>query len=96
MRNQIDIDVALSRAIIREIGEGLRASLGDDELPARLRAQLEMINQLDGQSLPPIVPGPQHERIEKTIGEHRRLIAPMRWTTRWRARFRRSLNRAWP
>jgi hypothetical protein len=96
MRNQIDIDVALSRAIIREIGEGLRASLGDDELPARLNAQLERINQLDDQSLPPIVPGPQHERFEKATAERRRLIAPMRWTTRWRARFRRSLKRARP
>jgi hypothetical protein len=96
MRNQIDIDVALSRAIIREIGEGLQASLGDDELPPRLKAQLERINLLDDKSLPPIVPGPHHERIERTTVERRRLIAPMRWTTRWRARFRRSLKRAWP
>jgi hypothetical protein len=96
MRNQIDIDVALSRAIIREIGEGLRATLGDDELPARLKAQLERINQLNDQSLPPIVPGPQHERIEKTIAERGRPIAPMRRTTRWRAHFRRSLKRARP
>jgi hypothetical protein len=32
VRNQVDIDVALSRAIIREIGERLQALLGEDEL----------------------------------------------------------------
>jgi len=56
MRNHIDIDEALSRAIIREIGERLRASLKEDELPASLKAQLERLDQLDDQSLPSIVP----------------------------------------
>src|SRR5262245_50808611 len=54
MRNHID--EALSRAIIREIGERLRASLKEDELPASLKAQLERLDQLDDQSLPSIVP----------------------------------------
>ena len=37
MRNQIDIDKTISRAIIREIGERLRASLKEDEIPASLK-----------------------------------------------------------
>lgn len=37
MRTGIDIDKALSRAIRREIGERLKACLGDDELPPSLR-----------------------------------------------------------
>jgi hypothetical protein len=45
MRNQIDIDEATSRAIIREIGERLRASLKEDELPAKLRVQLDSLDQ---------------------------------------------------
>jgi hypothetical protein len=52
MRNQIDIDWTLSRTIIREIGERLRASLREDEIPASLRAQLDRLDQLDDQTSP--------------------------------------------
>ena len=52
MRDQLDIDAASSRAIIREIGERLRASLREDELPASLRAQLDRLDQLDDHSSP--------------------------------------------
>jgi hypothetical protein len=56
MRNQIDIDKTISRAIIREIGERLRASLKEDEIPASLKAKLKRLDQLDDQSSLPIVP----------------------------------------
>jgi hypothetical protein len=47
MRNGIDIDHIHSRAIVREIGERLRASLKPEpELPASLRAQIEQIDRL--------------------------------------------------
>jgi hypothetical protein len=46
MRNPIDIDSKHSRAIVREIGEGLRASFKEDqELPANLRVRLERLRQ---------------------------------------------------
>jgi nitrate/nitrite-specific signal transduction histidine kinase len=49
MRNSIDIDSKHSRAIVREIGEGLRASFKEDrELPANLRMQLERLRQSEG------------------------------------------------
>ena len=52
MGNQIDIDRAFSRAIIREVGERLRASLREGEIPASLRAQLDRLDQLDDQTSP--------------------------------------------
>ena len=51
MRNQIDIDAAFSRAIIREIGERLQASLREGELPASLKVQLDRLDQLDDHSV---------------------------------------------
>jgi hypothetical protein len=56
MRNQVDIDHAHSRAILREIGGRLRALLREEpELPASLRTQLDRLCQLvDRKS--PIVP----------------------------------------
>jgi hypothetical protein len=90
MRDQIDIDKTLSRAIIREIGERLRASLGEDELPSSLRVQLDRFDQLDDQSSPSIVPEPESEKIGKTTAARRSLVSPMRWTTRWRTRHRRA------
>ena len=50
MRNSIDIDYSHSRAIVREIGEALRASLEiDRELPASLRTQIERLRQSEGE-----------------------------------------------
>jgi len=63
MRNQFDIDVAFSRVIIREIGEGLRAFLSEDELPASLRAQLHRLDQLGDNSSPSVVPESKSEKI---------------------------------
>jgi hypothetical protein len=90
MRNQIDIDRTLSRAIIREIGERLRASLREDELPARLRAQLDRLNQLDDQSSPSIVPELKSEKIGRTTAARRSLLSRLWWTTLWRMRHRRA------
>jgi hypothetical protein len=57
MRNRIDIDYATSRAIVREIGERLRASLKpEQELPANIRNRLR---ELEEQS-PSIVPDAEH------------------------------------
>jgi hypothetical protein len=50
MRTRIDIDKALSRAILREIGERLQACLEEDELTQSLRVQLDRLRQLDGHS----------------------------------------------
>ena len=52
MRNPIMIDYSHSRAITREIGEGLRTSLEDQELPASLRLQIDRLRRLEGQSQP--------------------------------------------
>jgi hypothetical protein len=62
MRNRIDIDLALRCAIAREIGEGLRASLREDELPASLKDQLDRLRQLDDQSQPTVPDTPSKLR----------------------------------
>ena len=50
MRNSIDIDHSHSRAIIREIGEALRAALKiDREIPASLSTQIERLRQSESQ-----------------------------------------------
>jgi hypothetical protein len=53
MRNHVDIDSRHSRAIVKEIGERLRASLKEDrELSANLRVQIERLRELeDGKQL---------------------------------------------
>jgi hypothetical protein len=44
MRNSVDIDSRHSRAIVKEIGEQLRASLKEDrELPASFQKQIERL-----------------------------------------------------
>ncbi len=51
MRNPIDIDSKHSRAIVREIGEELRASFKEDrELPANLKMQIERLRQTEGEA----------------------------------------------
>jgi hypothetical protein len=56
MRNRIDIDPKHSRAIVQEIGERLRALLKEEpELPGCLRAQINRLHELEGQS-PSIIP----------------------------------------
>jgi len=60
MHNHIDIDYVHSRAIVREIGERLRASLKPEpELPANLRMQIDRLRELEEQS-PSIVPDAEH------------------------------------
>lgn len=55
MRNRIDIDYVHRRAIIREIGERLRASLKPEpRLPARLKTQIDRLSELERS--PSIVP----------------------------------------
>ena len=56
MRNRVDIDEKTSRAIIREIGERLRAVVRQDpDVPASLRKQINRLRELKSQP-PPIVP----------------------------------------
>lgn len=56
MRNCIDIDYVHSRAIVREIGERLRASLKPEtELSPRLKMQVDRLRDLEEQS-PSIMP----------------------------------------
>jgi hypothetical protein len=90
MRNPIDIDAAFSRAIIREIGERLRASVGENELPARLIVLLDRLDQLDDHSSPSGVPELESEKFGETTAARRSLVSPVRWTTRWRTRHRRA------
>ena len=62
MRNPIDIDYGHSRAIVREIGARLRASLKPEpELPARLKTQIDRHRELEQRS-PSIVPDAEHWR----------------------------------
>jgi len=50
MPNPVDIDSRHSRAIIKEIGERLRASIKEDrELPAAFREQIERLRQSENQ-----------------------------------------------
>lgn len=59
MRNHLDIDYAHSRAIVREIGERLRATLKPEpKLPARLKTQIDRLRELERS--PSIVPGAEH------------------------------------
>ena len=60
MRTLIDIDYVHSWAIIREIGERLRASLKPEpELPASFKIQISRLHELEEQS-PTIVPDAEH------------------------------------
>ena len=48
MRNSVDIDQTLSRAIIREIGERLHSLLKEEpEIPESLRAQIDRLRKLE-------------------------------------------------
>jgi hypothetical protein len=48
MRNVVDIDARHSRAIVKAIGERLRASFKEDrELPANFQKQIERLRQLE-------------------------------------------------
>src|SRR5438876_10327645 len=56
MRNRIDIDPKHSRAIVKEIGERLRAFLQEEpEAPESLRTQIDRLRELEEQS-PSITP----------------------------------------
>ena len=56
MRNRIDIDSKHSRAIVREIGERLRAVLKEEpECPGSLGTQIDRLRELEEQS-PSIIP----------------------------------------
>jgi hypothetical protein len=60
VRNRVDLDHTHSRAIVREIGEGLRASLKPEpEPPARFKEQLDRLRELDERS-PSTIPGAEH------------------------------------
>ncbi len=60
MRNAIDIDHTHSRAICREIGEGVQQYLrAEPELPASIRKQVERLRELEGES-PSIVSDLKH------------------------------------
>jgi hypothetical protein len=53
MRKPIEIDSKHSRAIVREIGNGLRESVKENQdLPANLAAQIERLRQSEGEAQP--------------------------------------------
>jgi hypothetical protein len=53
MPNPVDIDPSHSRAIVREIGERLRASFEEDqELPASFRIQIERLRRSEDKAQP--------------------------------------------
>ncbi|MBR0939370.1 hypothetical protein [Bradyrhizobium jicamae] len=85
MRDRIDIDRTHSRAIIREIGERLQASLGQDgELPDGLRRQIDQLHELD-EKAPSSVPDlPGDEGSQATAAQTS--PSPVQWTTRWWSR----------
>ena len=90
MRTHIDIDQVLRRAIIQEIGERLRTSVRENELPVRLRVLLDRLDQLDDHSSPSGVPELESDKFEETTAARRSLVSPVRWTMRWRTRHRRT------
>jgi hypothetical protein len=50
MRKPVDIDHNTSRAIVREIGKGLRESVKQDQdLPANFKSQIERLRQSEGE-----------------------------------------------
>jgi hypothetical protein len=54
--NRIDIDHTHTRAIVRDIGERLRASLDPEpELPTRFKMQIDRLRELEERS-PLIIP----------------------------------------
>ena len=56
MPNRIDIDHTHSRAIVKEIGDRLRAFLKEEpEVPGSLRTQIDRLRELEEQS-PSIIP----------------------------------------
>ena len=60
MRNRVDIGEKTSRAIIREIGERLRAVVRQDpDVPASLRKQINRLRESKSQP-PPIAPTVEH------------------------------------
>jgi hypothetical protein len=62
MPKRIDIDPAHSRAIIRDIGERLRASLKPEpELPTRFKKEIDQLRELEERS-PSIVPSAEHRK----------------------------------
>jgi hypothetical protein len=59
MPNHVDIDHTHRRAIVREIGKKMRASLKPEpELPARFKTQIDRLRELEEQS-PSIIPAAQ-------------------------------------
>jgi hypothetical protein len=83
MRNRVDIDEKTSRAIIREIGERLRAVVGQDpDVPASLRKQINRLRELKSQP-PPIVPTVEHG-FEYKPHEHVSLGDRSRFAWFWR------------
>ena len=51
MRNSVDIDSRHSRAIVKEIGERLRASLEEDrEIPLNLQKQIERLRRSENEA----------------------------------------------
>ena len=50
MRKPVDIDYNTSRAIVREIGNGLRESVKEDkDVPANFRSQIERLRQSESE-----------------------------------------------
>jgi hypothetical protein len=78
MRNRIDIDYVHSRAIVREIGERLRASLKPEpKLPAKLRMNVDRLRELEEQSPSSVRAGAEGERDAFPITRKRRV--PIKW-----------------
>jgi hypothetical protein len=83
MQNRVDIDEKTSRAIIREIGERLRAVVGQDpDVPASLRKQINRLRELISQP-PQIVPTVEHG-FEYKPHEHVSLGDQSRFAWFWR------------
>jgi hypothetical protein len=53
MRKPVDIDSKHSRAIVREIGNGLRESVKEDkDVPANFKSQIERLRQSEAEPQP--------------------------------------------
>lgn len=74
-----DIDQQLSRALLRDIGESLRAGLPQGELPSKLRVQLQRLQRAEDQAARTNAGGEPHQKttLQKLLSR-----------TRWRAGMR--------
>jgi hypothetical protein len=76
MPNAVDIDSRHIRAIVKEIGDKLRASLEEDrELPANFRKLIERLRQSEARCRPPL-PLARHDISAEAVDQNMSGLSP--------------------